>query len=141
MPRVHFVKSARRDYPEQGIKKGESYYWWKFRYASKSRSKTRPTPRQLTRSEFWITIYDLQDELAQCTDSSVLEDIVQRIRELSDEQEEKKNNMPDSLQQGPTGELLQNRADELSGWADELDGLDMDDEDFNFDDIPQYNGE
>jgi len=32
MPRVHFVKKARRDYPDDDIKKDESYYWWKFRF-------------------------------------------------------------------------------------------------------------
>ena len=32
MPRVHFVKKARKDYPSTGIQKGDSYYWWQFRY-------------------------------------------------------------------------------------------------------------
>ena len=41
MPRVHHVKSARKDNPV--AKKGESYYWWKFRYGGKRYSKT-PRP-------------------------------------------------------------------------------------------------
>lgn len=31
MARLHFVKSARKDNPSAEVKKGESYYWWKFR--------------------------------------------------------------------------------------------------------------
>jgi len=31
MPKVHFVKAARKDYPGDSVLKGESYYWWKFR--------------------------------------------------------------------------------------------------------------
>ena len=34
--------------------------------------------------------------------------------------------MPDSLQQGPTGELLQGRADSCEEWADSLEGVDLD---------------
>jgi len=36
MPRVHFVKKARKD--NSAAKAGESYYWWKFRYRGR-----RPT--------------------------------------------------------------------------------------------------
>lgn len=139
MPRVHFVKKARKNYGD--IKKGESYYWWKFRYCAKSRSKTAPKPSQLTRSEFWGTIYDIQEELSGVEDRDQLDEIVSRIRELADEQDEKKNNMPDSLQEGPIGELLTSREDSCNDWVDELDALDIEDEDFNFDDIPEYSGE
>lgn len=141
MPRVHHVKKARRDYPEDGIKRGESYFWWKFRYCSKSRSKSRPTPQQLTRSEFWSQVYDFQDELSDCSDSDTLQDIIERIREFADEQEEKRNNMPESLQEVGSGEILMNRTEALTDWADELEDLDMDDEAFDFDDIPSYSGE
>lgn len=139
MPRVHFVKKAQKDYGD--IKRGESYYWWKFRYSEKSRSKTRPMPQQLTRSEFWSQVYDFQDEVRNISDSDSRDDITSRMRELADEQDEKRNNMPESLYDSPTGELLGNRQDSLNQWADELDELDLDDEDFNFDDLPEYSGE
>lgn len=126
MPKVHFVKKARKDYGD--IKKGESYYWWKFRYVGKSRSKTQPTRRQLTRSEFWVSVYDLQDEISNCDSLDNLSEIVERIRELANEQDEKKNNMPDSLQEGPIGEILSNREQSLNDWADELEGVDIEDE-------------
>lgn len=139
MPRVHFVKKAQKNYGE--IKKGQSYYWWKFRYADKSRSLTYPKPQQLTRSAFWSQIYDLQDELNGVDNKDALEDIVNRIRDLAVEQDEKRMNMPDQLQDIGSGETLMNRQEALDEWADELEELDIDDEDFNFDDIPSYSGE
>jgi len=53
MPRVHFVKHARKD--NDLVKKGESYYWWKFRFTGKCMSKTPPRKSQLTESEYWKT--------------------------------------------------------------------------------------
>lgn len=140
MPRVHFVKKAQKDYRGDNIKRGESYYWWKFNYGHKQRSKTHPKPQQLTRSDFWIQVYDFQDELNDVQEQDSLQDIADRIREFADEQEEKKNNMPESLQEGPIGELLTSRQDSLNEWADELEQMDADEE-FEYDDLPSYNGE
>lgn len=39
----YFVKKARKDYPEEGIKKGDSYYWTKKdRFSEKKRFKEKP---------------------------------------------------------------------------------------------------
>jgi hypothetical protein len=51
MPRVNFVKKARKAIPSSGIKVGDSYYWWKFRYGGKFVSKERPRQSQLTQSK------------------------------------------------------------------------------------------
>ena len=132
MPRVHTVKAARKDYKDWGIKKGETYYWWKFRFGGKVMSKTYPKQSQLTRSEYYSTLYDLQDEIAatEATSAedlqSVRDDIIQRLEELRDEQEEKKSNMPDSLQESPTAELLQERYDNLDNAISEFGGVDLD---------------
>ena len=50
MPRLHYVKKARKDNP--AVKAGEPYYWWKHAWSAKQYSKTRPRPSQLTQSEF-----------------------------------------------------------------------------------------
>lgn len=141
MPRVHHVHKAQKDYPQDGIKKGESYYWWKFRYAEKCRSKTHPTPSQLTRSEFWGEVFGIQEELSACSDRDELSGIIERIRELATQQEEKKNNMPDSLQDGPIGELLDERQTSLDEWADELEGVDEDEDLSEQLSTIQYNGQ
>jgi len=130
MPSVTTVKHARKAYPESDIKRGDEYYWWKFPYGSKIRSKTYPKPQQLTQSDFMIQVYDLQERVEkllgdmkedELTDE--VESIVEDIRNLGQEQEEKKDNMPEGLQESGTGELLGNRAESCEGWADDLEGV------------------
>lgn len=130
MARVHFVKKARKNYPDSDIKKGDSYYWWKFRYGGKQKSKTQPRQSQLTQSEFLGTIYDISDRLQAISDiesaQSERDEIVSELQELSGECEERQSNMPDSLQYSPTGELLEERANNCNEFADELEGIDLD---------------
>jgi len=132
MPRVHFVKKARKDYPAFGIKKGDSYYWWKFRYGGIYKSKTQPRPSQLTQSEFLSTIYAIVEEIQDVTidDFNSIEELkefieekAEEIRTLGEEQEDKLNNMPEGLQDGEIGCLLQDRADACYEMADELDEM------------------
>ena len=132
MPKVEFVKKAQKDYPSEGIKKGESYYWWKFNFGPLCKSKTPPKQSQLTRSDFLASVYDLQDRIgAMVADNaedlkSEVDEIVDEIRQLGEEQSDKLSNMPDSLQESQTGELLQGRADSCEEWADNLEGVDLD---------------
>lgn len=137
MARAHFVKHARKDHPEAGIKKGESYYWWKFRTGgrggAKHYSKTAPKQSQLTQSEFLSRVYEIQERIDALTmpDSGLvdlkgeIDSIAEEIRNLGQEQEDKISNMPDSLQQGSTGELLQGRADACEEWASDLENVDL----------------
>lgn len=131
MPRVNHVKKARKDVKDTDIKAGDSYYWWKFRYGGKRYSKTPPRPSQLTQSEFLSTVYDIQEEIeglpADDSLPGAVEDIVSRLRDLASECEEKKSNMPDALQDGDTGQMLQDRADACEAAADELEGIDLED--------------
>lgn len=138
MARAHFVKKARKDYPEHGIKKGESYWWWAFmtgrRGGPKRYSKTKPKRSQLTNSEYLSTVYGYDEEAAEieaavCDADSLrdaassLEDLAGRIRETGEEQREKYENMPEGLQQGDTGQLLEARADACERIAEELESL------------------
>jgi len=133
MARATHVKKARKDIPGTDIKAGDSYYWWKFmvggRGGPKHYSKERPRLSQLTQSEYLGALYDLQDRLSALPADSSLADEVQSlvddIRQLGEDQTDKLNNMPDSLQQSSTGEMLQERADAMESAASELDGLDM----------------
>lgn len=134
MPRVTFVKKARKDNPAAGIKKGESYYWWGMMVGGrgvKRYSKTQPRRSQLTNSEFLGGLYDLEDRISALNAEASMEDEVTDIandfRSLGEEQADKLSNMPDSLQQGPTGELLQQRADRCEEIAGELEQIDFSD--------------
>lgn len=135
MARVHFVKKARKNYPHDGIKKGESYYWWAFRYGGKHKSKTMPKQSQLTGSEFLSTVYSFQEELEEGTFEATAEGleeakderdrIVDELRSLADEQTEKRDNMPEGLQYSETGTLLEDRENYCNEFADELEAVDL----------------
>lgn len=135
MPRVHFVKKARKDVKNSDIKKGESYFWWKFNYGAKHVSRTKPKQSQLTQSAFLSQIYDIQDRIeGMATDSDFeteISDIVSELENLRDECEDKRSNMPDQLQDSGSGEILQNRVDSVQEMIDELEGIDKDVEEPN----------
>lgn len=55
------------------------------------------------------------------------EEIAEELEELKDTQQESLDNMPENLQYGSTGEMLQERIDELDGVIDELNQISWDD--------------
>jgi hypothetical protein len=135
MPRAHHIKAA-KDYPAEGITKGSMYYKWKIKTGPRSghvyRSNTPPKPQQLTTSSYKINVYGIQDsisELVHFSDVSGLEgaveDIKSSIDDLISEVQGNLDNMPEGLQQGDTGQMLQERIDALQQWADEFDSLDF----------------
>jgi hypothetical protein len=135
MARVNFVKRARKDINGTDIKRGDSYYWWKFKFGKKQVSKIKPRDSQLTQSEFLGTIYEIQDRISELTINDDLDSEVQSIisdlESLRDECEEKRSNMPEQLQETGSGEILQNRYDSVDEMIDELQSVetDVDEED------------
>lgn len=128
MPRVNKVEKAAKDQPDHGIKKGDTYYWWKFRFGGKRVSKTFPKASQLTQSEYLSEIYSIHEDFADTEDGDLrdaIPDLVDRIRECGEGCQERLDNMPEGLQQGSTGEMLQERIDCCESAADELEGLDF----------------
>lgn len=133
MPRVHYVKKARKDNP--AVKAGEPYYWWKFRYGGKRYSKTRPLPSQLTQSEYLSTGYSLQECLP--TMFCVFEDlendrdeVVGQLEQLRDMSQESLDNMPQELQDSSdTGMLLQERVDNMESLISRVQDVEIPDED------------
>lgn len=136
MTRLHHVKKARKTYRGTGIKKGDSYFWWKFRRGIKHHSKVRPRPSQLTQSAFWgsylASMEGFEDSVGKASSGDDLREavssLVEALEEIKTETEEKKENMPEPLQQGETGELLQERIDGLEELISELQGVDIEDE-------------
>ena len=130
MAKANFVEKAQKD--NQVCKKGESYWWWKLSINSpKQFSKTEPRRSQLTGSAFLSTLYDIEDKVigkavADSTLPETRDDIVSQLEELRDTCQESLDNMPESLQQGPTGEMLQERIDNLESAISEFEDLDLD---------------
>ena len=137
MARVTTVKKAQKDYPNAGIKKGDQYYWWKFRYGGKHMSKVYPKPSQLTGSSFLSSIYGALESIENLKADASAEDIAadlrqasEEIQEQADETERNFSNMPYGLQQGDTGQMMEQRvsdagelASSFESLADEADGL------------------
>ncbi len=126
MARVTFVKSARKDNPV--AKKGESYYWWKpmigGRGGAKRYSKERPSRSQLTQSDFLGQLYAIEDDaIGKAEGSDDLRGAGESLRELGQEEQGKFDNMPEGLQQGDTGQMIEERAQGCESWADEIDTI------------------
>lgn len=145
MPRVHFVKKARKDNPV--AKRGESYYWWKFRYGGKRYSRTRPRASQLTQSPYYGAVRALVEQIEDSNPEdfdefeSLKEEVRDELENLRDEAQSSLDNMPEQLQYAPTGELLQERIDALENAESELDYIidefDFDEIEFDENDYPR----
>ena len=121
MPRVHHLK-ARKDYPDIGVTKGEMYYKWSIKLQRGGlvrRSKTYPRPSQLNRG-FSGRLGDIQQDISAASDVDDLRSLAETLRELGSEQQESFDNMPEGLQQGDTGQMLEERANNCETWADEI---------------------
>ena len=138
MARANHVKHARKDYPEHDIKKGEPYYWWKFRNSPKQFSKTPPRPQQLTQSGYMSSVFDLNDtqnaiceEFADCKKKHFNENFESSVdewksaaEELRDGCQESLDNMPEHLQDtSSSGELLTERIESLESYISEIEGI------------------
>jgi len=135
MPKVNTVKKARKDYPDFGIKKGDTYYYWSFNFGPTVKSKTYPKRSQLTRSDFLAQLWDLEDGLPERFHNldnvsdieSELETLKDEIQNLLDGTQEKYDNMPEQLQESSdAGQTLQERIDALENWISDLDGINLD---------------
>lgn len=133
MARAIFVKKARKD--NSVVKKGESYYWWKFRFGGKHYSKERPRRSQLTQSGFLSQMYDIEDgigeqnftEMDSDAIQSTIDEFVSDIQCLLDECQESFDNMPEQLQESSSsGETLQMRIDGLEQAISDLENIDTD---------------
>lgn len=83
MPRVSSQKAA-KDYPEIGIKKGETYYKWSFRYGGTHKSGKHPRASQLTQSKYSAVYAALEAVEDVCADAtSVLQDIVDALSDAA----------------------------------------------------------
>ena len=126
MPRLQHRKAA-KDYPDAGISKGDMYYYVKIKTGPRSsrtiRSVARPKPSQLTSSPFKSGWYGMEESLPVTLDAENIKAAADIIRELGQAAAESFENMPEGLQQGDTGQLLEARRDECEQVADQLDTL------------------
>lgn len=138
MPKVHFVQKARKDNPV--AKRGESYYWFKFRYGPKQYSKNRPKPKDLTQSQYLTVIYSCQEQFSCLVDPTqmsadgdghesiidalqVAEDglasIADELEELVSQYEESSSNIREHFEYSELADNLENAGNECSTTVDD----------------------
>ena len=98
-------------------------------------AKCKPERSELTNSEYYSWLYDLQDHFEERYDlrsEDGKDEIYSELENMRDELQSRLDNMPEQLQYAPTGEMLQERIDCIDNAISELDNLDFPDkEDFN----------
>lgn len=126
--KIHFVKKARKNNCKNGIKKGDSYYWWKDRLNGKNFSRERPTPKQLTQSNYFRTLWELQDRINDLPKKSSpdtitrdAEHIILEVIQLRERQSKKFLRMPEALRAtSNSGFILTDRVNMLDHWIAQL---------------------
>ncbi len=120
-------RKAAKDYPDNGILKGEEYYYVQMKTGPRSsrvlRSKTPFKRSQLTTSDYLGTLYDWEDTKADLASMEDAESLVDEIRTHGEEQQEKFDNMPEGLQQGDTGQMIEARATGCEAAATEIEDI------------------
>ncbi len=142
MPRVTHVRKAQKDNPV--CKKGESYYWWKFRHGGKKYSLTYPKQSQLTQSQYLSVIYDCSDTWGEMEDptgldvsfstreslpgtlehiANTMESVAENLRELVDQYEESASNMEEYFSGSERIDNLRDSGMECESTCDEIDNM------------------
>lgn len=132
MSRPHFVKSAAKDYPHAGIKKGDPYWWWKPYRMAKQMSKTMPKRSQTAGSDYARNVLSAVEALEAWEGEwgeDDRNDLVSQLEGYRDEEQEKFDNLPEGFQQGDTGMLIEERVAALDAWIMELEGIDFEEVD------------
>lgn len=157
MATLERVKSARSERTcekcKATIAKGEPYTWFKVGFRSKhkrvrcSRPQCQPKESELISSPFLSQAARIREDLQEAIDAfsqnggspedlkSAVEDAAGSFRELGEEAQGSFDNMPEGLQQGETGQMLEQRAQRCEEIADELEGVDFDSAEHDFDSL------
>lgn len=113
------TKKANKDYPQFGIKKGDTYFQWSFFRQRPIKSKTYPTRGQLTQNEILQGVYGAYDGSAPKTAEDV-EATADAVREAGSAAQDKYDNLPENFQQGENGQRFEEQANNCESAADEL---------------------
>lgn len=115
---VLFVRKARKDYPGFGVRRGDSYYWWKFRGEERQMSRCYPPRSWLTRSPRLARLYDTEDSLPDLIETDIdikaaalhLPEMARILDEIAAEYERGAERTPAALQYSTHADGLRERA-------------------------------
>lgn len=112
------------------INVGESYWTWCFYGGQPIYSKTKPRQSQLTNNSFKQELYSIQESVEDFSpedpdDVSVfVEELISDLEELRDTCQESFDNIPEQLQEGDSGQILQERIENLDDVISNLENID-----------------
>jgi hypothetical protein len=119
-------RSARKDYPEHGIKKGDQYWFAQIKTGPRSsriiRSLKRIPQSQLTTSPFksgWFAMQEAWE--ASSKEADDIRAAAQEMTDLGDQAQESFDNMPEGLQQGENGQEMERCIAQLDSAIEALD--------------------
>lgn len=145
MPRINTVKKARKAQGScckcgKAIEKGDAYRWIKARYGPKRSccSSCQFRGSDLTSSDKLAQAYGAQEDAQDAIEDwdgqdaselrSALETAAEAIREVAGEYQESADAIMEHFPNGsPTSEECEEKAGELESWADEIEGVDVED--------------
>lgn len=135
--KVHTIKKARKDHMSKDgkevlIPEGSTYYWWQFRNCKKTKSLTYPTADQLDKygsvGKDWA---ELQGRVQDSIDTGEFDsELKEELTTFVDQEDEKVNNIPDTLEYSMQSDEMRERLEEAQELADSYDeeGLENEEE-------------
>lgn len=136
MGKVQIIKKSRKEYKcgkcGRVIPVGSKYYKGEINFGPTiiRCSDCRLEGWEVTTSDYQLSVGEIAyrwEENYDVSDESIAEDIASALQEIYDETESRLENMPESLQGSDTGQLLQERMDNLELVIGELESVDLDD--------------
>lgn len=126
--KIHHVKKARKANKSLGIKKGQQYWWWKFRYSAKIVSFVNPgvsvifrlTEYEQTIVELETTKAEIENEPGEETREEMKLELIEKVENFRDEQQEKLNNLPQNFQESS---ILNERIEEIENLISEIEDI------------------
>lgn len=112
------------------INAGESYWTWCFYGGQLIYSKTKPRQSQLTNNSFKQELYSIQESIEDFSTEDpddvgvFVEELISNLEELRDTCQESFDNIPEQLQEGNAGQILQERIENLDDVISNLENID-----------------
>lgn len=133
MAKVQLIKHARKEWKcrkcGKVIEKGQPYYKAEINFGPTIVRCTdcKLESWEVTTSDYQLRVGELANRwrVTYGTSEDSLDEIRTEIESIMDDTQERLDNMPESLQYAPTGELLQERINTLESVRDELDCIDI----------------
>lgn len=139
--KIYSIKKAKKDYPDDNIKKGDSYFYCRPKGLGKIRSRYKPSLEEWIqdyiksfRGEFATNMAEWEIKFTELTDNQEKEDLLEEIDEFISQKEDSLANIPDSLQDSS---IINEQLDELRSFREDVDsweGWDNDWEDDTYED-------